>query len=102
MENLLRNAIEAGANRVITSLVPEHGRAIISVADNGPGIPEKERERVFNLYYTTRPDGTGLGLSLANQMATAMDGRLTLAEGRGLSGTGARFILELPLHRSTS
>ena len=102
LENLLRNALEAGALRIMASLVQERGVAVVTVADDGPGVPEGERERIFDLYYTTRPDGTGLGLSLANQMAAALDGKLALADKPGLSGRGARFTLELPRRRSTS
>lgn len=102
LENLLRNALEAGALRVMASLVQERGMAVVAVADDGPGVPEGEREHIFDLYYTTRPDGTGLGLSLANQMAAALGGKLALADTPGLSGRGARFTLELPRRRSTS
>jgi two-component system sensor histidine kinase HydH len=102
LENLMRNALEAGATRVLASLAAVRDRAEITVADDGPGVPAAERERIFDLYYTSRPDGTGLGLSLANQMAAALSGTLTLSDAEGLSGRGAMFVLQLPLRRSES
>ena len=76
------------------------GEVEITVADDGPGVPEADRERIFDLYHTSRPDGTGLGLSLANQMAGALSGTLILSDEAGLSGRGARFVLRLPRGRS--
>jgi signal transduction histidine kinase len=102
LENLLRNAIEAGASRVLASVIQQGGQVEITVADDGPGVPTADRERIFDLYYTSRPDGTGLGLSLANQMAGALSGTLSLSDEAGLSGRGARFVLRLPRGRSAS
>jgi|GEM_PF-249649 len=65
----------------------------IEVGDNGPGIPESERERIFEPFYTTRVDGTGLGLAIVRQIVETHRGSLRV----GVSDLGgAAFILRLP------
>ncbi|RLM72239.1 sensor histidine kinase [Halorubrum sp. Atlit-8R] len=58
------------------------------VEDDGPGIPESERDRVFEVGYTTDPDGTGFGLSIVTEVASAHGWEVAVAEG---SRGGARF-----------
>ncbi len=101
LENLLRNAAQtvAGRGKVLVSLIENGQWAEIVVADNGPGVPEADRDRIFDLYYTTRPEGTGLGLSLTAQMVSAMGGLLVLDSKPGLDGRGSRFIARLPLQQ---
>ncbi len=100
LHNLVRNAREAmtagakGATGSITMVVRRRSREIeIRVEDDGPGIPEAIRERIFDLYFTTRPSGTGLGLALAAQAVASMGGTLRLDEGRV---RGAAFVLSFP------
>ncbi|MBW1683881.1 MAG: HAMP domain-containing histidine kinase [Deltaproteobacteria bacterium] len=66
------------------------------VADNGPGIPAPERERVFDPFYTTKQpgEGTGLGLSNALRFAEELGGSLTL--DADAPGPGSVFVLRLP------
>ena len=101
LENLMRNAAQAlaGRGKVLVSVIARGNRAEISVADNGPGVTEADRDRIFDLYYTTRPEGTGLGLSLTAQMVSAMGGLLTLDSEPGLDKRGARFVARLPLRQ---
>jgi len=99
IENLLRNAVEAGATKVVASLVLDTDHAEISVADDGPGVPASEREKIFDLYYTSRADGSGLGLSIVSQLAASLGGAAALAEGPGLNRRGARFTVRLPRKR---
>ena len=66
----------------------------ITIGDNGPGIPESERERIFEPFYTTRADGTGLGLAIVRQIVETHHGSLRV--GKSELG-GAAFILTLPL-----
>ncbi len=98
LENLLRNAAVAldGRGKVLVTLIQSGDWAEIVVADDGPGVPAADRDRIFDLYYTTRPEGTGLGLSLAAQMVSAMGGTLALDTEPGLDQTGARFVVRLP------
>ncbi len=95
LENLLRNAREASpaGTRTTVDVRAEGGDVVIRVDDQGPGVPPELRERVFDLYFTTKAGGSGLGLSLASQMVTAMGGRLTV---EAAPGGGARFVVRLP------
>lgn len=98
VENLVRNAVQAvgPGGRVCVRLRRSDGGADLQVVDDGPGVPPDDRGRIFDLYFTTRPEGTGLGLSLCAQMAGALGGSLELEEGPGLDGRGASFRLRLP------
>ena len=73
----------------------------LSVTDDGPGIPEDLRSRLFVPFFTTRApgDGTGLGLSVSFGIVGAHGGRLWFEPGPG--GRGAAFFLELPVHAAT-
>ncbi|MDQ2643777.1 MAG: ATP-binding protein [Myxococcota bacterium] len=76
------------------------GRIAIAVRDSGVGIAAENRERLFRFGYTTRPDGHGFGLHTSAIAARELGGRLT-AHSDG-PGTGATFVLELPLELSPS
>ena len=67
--------------------------AVISVSDTGPGVPEEERERVFEPFHTTKEEGTGLGLPIARRIVTEHGGSLSLTQAK--SG-GAKFTITLP------
>ncbi|MBT5154501.1 MAG: HAMP domain-containing histidine kinase [Gammaproteobacteria bacterium] len=95
-ENAL--AIEDGVSCMVSATVS--GRALeITVSDNGPGIPKENLSKIFNPFYTTRQGGSGLGLTMAYQIAQRFDGDLT-ASNRP-SG-GASFLFRLPLTRVRS
>ena len=92
--NLLGNAIEAMTEGAITL----SGRLLddcveITVADTGPGIPPAELERIFDLYFTSKAEGTGLGLSLVHRIVSEHDARI---EVQSALGEGTRFIILLP------
>jgi len=81
---LLQNAVEAadGAARVALRM---HGSGVdlaIEVEDHGPGVPPAAAARIFRPFHTSKPEGTGIGLSLARQIALAHGGTLTLEAGR--------------------
>ena len=95
--NLLKNAIDAvrarpGA-RVRLSCTLEEDQTVLTVADNGPGLPADDPESAFVPFFTTKTGGSGIGLTLARQIALAHGGRL---EHRAGDPHGAVFQLILP------
>lgn len=99
--NLVRNAVEAsqraGRAPVIEVggvVLPADGVVEVSVADNGTGLPEAERDRLFQPFYTTRSDGTGLGLALVQKFVVTHNGQVRAADR---PGGGAVFTVRLPL-----
>ncbi|HUI91152.1 MAG TPA: ATP-binding protein [Chitinivibrionales bacterium] len=95
--NLLLNAIEAVSDDGSISLAVEHtaeNNVCIKFMDNGPGIAPENLERIFEPYFSKRPGGTGLGLSLSRRIVEEHGGTLT-AENRPLGG--AQFTLVLPI-----
>lgn len=80
--NLIRNAAEAAADEdapAVTVTCESHdGELVIAIADNGPGLSEQQRERIFVPFYTTKANSSGIGLSLARQIAFAHRGRIEI------------------------
>jgi nitrogen fixation/metabolism regulation signal transduction histidine kinase len=108
--NLVRNAVEAirdtrpalndGAPRghvIVRAERMEDGVAVV-VEDDGPGVPEAARERIFDPYVTTKPDGTGLGLAIVKKVVVEHNGTITVSRGTRLGG--AAFAVALPLPHS--
>jgi two-component system sensor histidine kinase ChvG len=103
LENLLDNAVSFSPpeGTISIGLRREADRLLLSVCDEGPGIPESEREKVFARFHTARPeaeafgDHSGLGLAIARTIAEAHDGSLTVAD-RPDDKAGACLVLELP------
>lgn len=98
MENLIKNAVDAmegsGEIRVVTSAEGE--KAVITVTDNGKGIPHKHHKTVFNPGYTTKKRGWGLGLALARRIiAQYHGGNIFVAWSE--PGRGTTFRIDLPL-----
>jgi nitrogen fixation/metabolism regulation signal transduction histidine kinase len=86
--NLLRNAMEALAGRpeaciALSAHRDPDNRVVVSVSDNGPGIPPELRETVFVPFFTTTREGTGIGLTLTRQIAAVHGATLELAERQG-------------------
>lgn len=96
-ENLLLNAIEFAAQappgQVSASVRRQGDRIVLTVEDDGPGVPAGEIDRIFQPYYSSKAGGTGLGLSLCRQVFDAHGGAIRY--GPSYLG-GARFIAELP------
>jgi signal transduction histidine kinase len=97
--NLLLNALQAiDANGKITVAVKPFGTtAIVEVADNGRGIPPDHLPNIFRPFFTTKGDGTGLGLSLARRIVEDHHGRIDVTS---VVGHGTTFAVVLPLQRS--
>jgi two-component system, NtrC family, sensor kinase len=74
----------------------DNGKVIITVRDNGNGIPEKVKEKIFQPFCTTKPtgQGTGLGLSLSYDIVKAHGGEIKVETKEG---EGAEFVIELPI-----
>ena len=109
--NFLTNAFEAmnGTGLVeITAVAqdgdeesgPDHGgpTVIITVSDNGPGIPPEVTDRIFSPFFTTKPQGSGLGLAIVRKIVDAHDGRIDVGERRG---GGTVFRVTLPFRSQT-
>ena len=103
IENLLDNAVSFSPPGGAIGVAPHRDgeRIAVSVCDEGPGIPESEREKVFARFHTARPESeefgthSGLGLAIARTIAEAHDGSLTVAD-RADGPSGASLVLELP------
>lgn len=95
VRNLLRNALQVGSatDEVRVLVRREAQEAVLEVLDRGPGLPPGDEARVFDRHVSGRRGGTGLGLSVAREIAVAHEGRLH-AEAR--AGGGARFVARLP------
>ena len=79
--NLIKNAIQAGANSIrITADLNSEDQTIIRVTNNGKPIPLRQIEEIFIPFYTTKPNGTGIGLSLSRQIMVKHHGDLRLEQ----------------------
>ena len=92
--NLLRNAWQAtlktdAAKIEMRARFNRRGNVVIDVTDNGPGVPDDLTRKIFVPFFTTKEQGSGVGLALARQVMTAHGGYIRLAQ----DGTGARFTL---------
>ena len=97
LNNLGRNAQQAGATLVRISAGKDKGRIFIDIADNGPGLAAKAKERLFQPFTgSARQGGTGLGLVIVRDIMHAHGGEISLLES---SAKGTTFRLELPDRR---
>jgi nitrogen fixation/metabolism regulation signal transduction histidine kinase len=90
--NLVRNAMDAlrdtqNGKITLSAFQDAGGRPIIAVADNGPGIPPDQREKVFVPFYTTKRQGSGVGLTLVRQIATVHGAATGISETPGGGAT---------------
>lgn len=93
--NLTLNSIQALTNggKVSIRLTRENKTACISVQDNGPGIPEADRDKIFTTFFTTKKTGTGLGLSIVRRIVQQHTGKIDFETGP----QGTTFYVHLPL-----
>ena len=96
--NLLDNAVaaveEKGEIEIATSYAPALGIVLLEVADNGCGLAPEVRERIFEPYFSTKKEGTGLGLHIVNAIVADHRGHIRV---RPNEPKGTRFIIELPV-----
>ena len=94
--NLLSNALHwtPAGGRVDLALAAGNGEVTVSVSDTGPGIEPEEEEKIFRPFMSGDGGGTGIGLTIARELATALGGRLEL---HSEPGRGSRFVLVLPV-----
>jgi signal transduction histidine kinase len=96
--NLMLNGIEAMQHTLgeltIASKRTEDGQLLISVSDMGVGLSNEESERVFEAFFTTKPRGTGMGLSVSRRIVASHGGRLWASPN---TGRGATFQFTLPV-----
>jgi two-component system sensor histidine kinase PilS (NtrC family) len=100
MENALQHAGREGVTpniRVTTERQPDTGYCLISVEDNGPGIPDEQITHIFEPFYTTHQQGSGLGLYIARQLCEVNQAELTVESS---PEAGTRFQVRLALARN--
>jgi signal transduction histidine kinase len=92
--NLARNAVSAGAQGLSVDIWRAGKLAVIDIADDGPGIPQKHWDDLFLAFRSKQRGGSGLGLAIARDLAVAQGGNLKLARS---NDDGSEFRLQLPL-----
>jgi signal transduction histidine kinase len=98
--NLIINAVEAmsgisdGPRELLISTMKDAGGVLVAVRDSGPGLSPENCERLFDAFYTTKPDGMGMGLSICRSIVDAHGGRIWASPA---VGRGATFQFGLPL-----
>ena len=98
MLNLITNAVQAmqgmsGEKYLELRSSASDGHFVVTVGDSGPGIPPQDRAKIFDPFYTTKSDGSGIGLSLCQRIITDHRGTLSIGVSRW---SGAEFRIELP------
>jgi signal transduction histidine kinase len=102
--NLVVNAVQAGGENTCVWFRTERGVieidsekfVLLSIEDDGPGIPKEIQAKVFLPFFTTRQRGTGLGLAIVKRSIEALGGQISLESPAG-SGRGTRFLMHLPV-----
>lgn len=103
MVNLMSNALKYAASMIELSLKESDGHIVICVSNDGPRIPEGQKEKIFQIFYQIPDDkkqmpGTGIGLAFSKSLAESHQGTLSV---ENLPSSGCSFILSLPLKRAT-
>ena len=100
--NLIQNAMDAieKNGKISIDVEPEnHSKLKIHVVDNGPGIPEQIRSKIFNLYFTTKTKGTGIGLAIVQQIIFEHGGTIK-AQSENQTGTMFQIIIPVKIQAS--
>jgi CheY-like chemotaxis protein len=103
MRNLMSNAVRHGGGKAQIRVARTNGRAVVTVADDGPGIAAEDQERIFEEFQRlderTKAESLGLGLSIVRRIAQLIGAEVTLESA---PGEGARFSVSLPLATSVA
>jgi signal transduction histidine kinase len=103
VSNIIINSIQAmpdgGELRITTARDASHKTVVIKISDTGVGIPQKNIDRLFEPYFTTKPDGTGLGLAVTYRMIEAHGGEIRV---ESQEEQGAAFTIVLPFSTTTA
>jgi signal transduction histidine kinase len=96
IHNVLKNAFEAidKSGEVILKTYKQANRAVVQVSDNGPGFSIQAKKNLFSPYFTTKPDGTGLGLVIVKKIISEHDGEIEIDDD---AGVGTNVKLKIPL-----
>ncbi len=98
LNNLLKNAIQSIPNNrsgaISIDLYKEDDNAIIKVSDNGVGIPNEMKDKIFTPNFTTKNSGSGLGLAISSNMIEAFNGKMYF---ESIEGVGSKFYIAIPL-----
>ena len=96
--NIMLNGIEAmkdtGGILTVKSQLGDDGRVLISISDTGTGLPEKKVDQIFSAFFTTKPQGSGMGLAISRSIVESHGGRLWATPN---DGRGATFHFTLPM-----
>ncbi|HOV89317.1 MAG TPA: ATP-binding protein [Syntrophorhabdaceae bacterium] len=97
--NLITNSAKAigdkqGRIDITTGFEKKKGVAVIKIADNGRGVPDEDKDKVFDPYFTKDKDGTGLGLSIVQSIILEHHGKISIEDNKP---EGACFIIEIPV-----
>ena len=98
LNNLIKNAIQAipsdRPGRVQISLYKTAFYAVVKVSDNGVGIPEDRKDKIFTPYFTTKSSGSGIGLNMSKNIVESAKGQIYFESKEGI---GTDFFVEIPL-----
>jgi signal transduction histidine kinase len=103
--NLLLNAIQAMAHaagntrKLLIETFAEERSALVKIHDNGPGLTPEVRDNLFDPFYTTKPDGMGMGLSICRSIVTAHGGSIRASSQ---PGAGTTFEFTIPLEKAAA
>lgn len=93
--NILQNSVDAVKKGKITLEVGKSKSGVLfTISDTGPGIPPDKLDKIFNLYFTTKQSGTGMGLSIVQQIISQHNGTINVESD---AGKGTKFTIEIPV-----
>lgn len=100
--NFIINALDAmsSSGRMVVAAYPDflHNEVVVSISDTGCGIPQEDLDKIFNPFFTTKKDGTGLGLCLAHQVIAYHEGKIDISSK---VGKGTDVVVRLPISRES-